>query len=68
MNPKRLVTLLAVVLNAVVVALLALAAFAWVKWNRAEDVVPWALCVVYVLVNMLATYRGEPDPGRGEGG
>ena len=56
--------LAAAVLNAIVMALLAVAAIAWVEWGRADDVVPWALCVVYVLVNMLATYQGEPDPRR----
>ncbi|MYD98657.1 MAG: hypothetical protein F4X98_14910 [Gammaproteobacteria bacterium] len=64
MGPKRLVGLVAAVLNAVVLALLAVAAFAWVKWDRTDDVVPWALCVVYVLVNVLAIYRGEADPPR----
>lgn len=63
-DPRRLVGLVAAVLNAVVLALLAVAALAWVKWDRTEDVVPWALCVVYVLVNMLAIYRGEADPRR----
>ena len=63
-DPKRLVGLVATVLNAVVLALLAVAAFAWVKWDRTDDIVPWALCVVYVLVNMLATHRGEADPHR----
>lgn len=63
-DAKRLVGLVAVALNAVVLALLAVAAFAWVKWDRVDDVIPWSLCVVYVLVNMLATYRGEPDPDR----
>lgn len=68
MDAKRLVGLVATGLNAVVLALLAVAAFAWVNWDRTDDAVPWALCVVYVLVNMLATYRGKADPRRDERG